>query len=90
MYQQCKCIVRNYVNLKMWEQTKEMATAKTSKYFEICISLTENKGGKCKQERMKNKDTEKNSNLFEVTLKIDKQGILWIKIIPENSEPNFI
>lgn len=53
-----------------------MATAKTSKYFEICISLTENKGGKCKQERMKNKDTEKNSNLFEVTLKIDKQGIL--------------
>lgn len=53
-----------------------MATAKTSKYFEISISLTENKGGKCKQERMKNKDTEKNSNLFEVTLKIDKQGIL--------------
>lgn len=47
------------MNLKMWEQTKEMATVKNSKYFEICISHTENKGKKCKQERMKNKDIEK-------------------------------
>lgn len=44
MYQQRKGIVRNYVILKVWQQTKEMATAKPSKYFEICISHTENKG----------------------------------------------
>lgn len=53
-----------------------MATDKTSKYFEICISHTENEGTKCEQERMKNKDIEKKSNHFKVTLKIDKEGII--------------
>lgn len=42
------------MNLKMWEQTKEIAAAQTSKYFEIFPLRT--KGKICKQEIMKNKD----------------------------------
>lgn len=41
-----------------------MATAKTGKYFEIFVSHTENKGGKSKQERMKNNDIEKKIKSF--------------------------
>lgn len=39
---------------------------------------------------MKNSDLEEKSNNFTQTLKIDKEDIAWIKIIPESSETNFI
>lgn len=55
----------------MWEQTKEIAAAKNSKYFEIFPLRT--KGKIWKQEMMKNKDIGKKTYNFKVTMKIDKE-----------------